>query len=117
MKKGIAAAALVAVLALAGCAQTVEGSVETVVKECKEFTTDTDVRVTVTGVVDGDPIVFEDTGNVTVELLDGDYLVGCMFESPSEEDIDKMFGSVTIEGDLMEMVSPTSMVIKNCSIR
>ena len=59
MKKGVAAAALVAALALAGCSndsETISGSVESVVGELKEAAVDEVFQVEVTGyIVGGNP--------------------------------------------------------------
>ena len=60
MRKGIAAAALVAVLAIAGCAQTqteenvISGSVDTVVSTLEEASVDDEFTVEVTGYIIGD---------------------------------------------------------------
>ncbi|OUO45576.1 hypothetical protein B5F79_09260 [Olsenella sp. An285] len=117
MKKGIAAAALVAVLALAGCAKTVEGSVETVVKECKEFPTDASVNLVITGRVDGDPYQSDDTDMTIVWLVDGDSTASCMFRDIDEDTLDDLHGRVTIEGKLDDVISDSLIYVDDCKLR
>lgn len=117
MKKGFAAAALVAVLALAGCAQTVEGSVETVVKECKEFPTDASVNLVITGRVDGDPYQSDDTDMTIVWLVDGDSKASCIFRDIDEDTLDDLHGRVTIEGKLDDVISDSFIYVDDCKLR
>ena len=119
MKKGIAAAALVAVLVLAGCAQTVEGSIDTVVAECQEFPTDATVHVVVTGRVDGEPNLNDDRESITARLSDGldSGTVMCTFENSSQELIDDLSGRVTIEGTLFSVYSDDFISLTDCKLR
>ena len=113
------AAAVVAATLLCGCAQSVSGSVETVVDECQEFTTDASVKVTVTGRVEGDPSLSDDGTIASVMLADwsSDSFVYCTFDDPSDELLDDLSGRVTVEGNLSSVLSDSSVSINHCSLR
>lgn len=119
MRKALANAVVVASLLLCGCAQSVSGSIETVVDECQEFTTDANVKVTVTGRVDGDPYISDDGSRMSVTLADwGEgYVVHCTFDGTSEELVDDLYGRVTIEGTLSNVLSDSSISIRHCTLR
>lgn len=117
MKRGIVTAVMVATLALVGCAQTVEGSVGTVVEECQEFPTDANVNVVVTGHVDGDPYQSDDTDITIVSLRDDGCTVSCIFRDVDEETLDDLSGRVTIEGTLDDVLSDDYIHLNNCKLR
>lgn len=117
MRKGFELMALAAVLVLAGCAQTVEGSVSTVVEECQEFPTDANVNVVVTGRVDGDPYQSDDTNMTIVSLYDDGYTVNCFFRDIDEDTLDDLWGRVTIEGTLDDVLSDDYIYLDNCKLR
>ena len=117
MKKGMTVAALVAVLALAGCAQTVEGSVDTVVAECQELPTDANANLVITGQVDGDPYQSDDTDMTIVRLVGGDSTAHCIFRDIDEDTLDDLRGRVTIEGKLDDVLSDGLIYVDDCKLR
>lgn len=117
MRRGIVAAAMVATLALVGCAESVEGSVDTVVAECQEFPTDADVNVVVTGHVDGDPYQSDDTNMTIVRLVGEDSTASCVFRDIDEDTLDELYGRVTIEGKLDDVLSDDYIHVDNCKLR
>lgn len=118
-------------LALAGCgAETIEGSVETVVDEAQELTTDAEVRVKVTGdtadygdeygsYLAGRPQP-GDTATVVLQSDDdGTYLVFCQFNEITEEEIGQIdsSGRLTVSGTVNgEGISSDSVFMLDCEI-
>lgn len=118
----LAIAAGVMAASLAGCAEKVEGSVETVVEACQDFPTDANVEVTVTGTVVNDDAEDCDPGHhCSVWLSDEyyDYSAWCEIDNVTEEEIReaRRNSRVTVVGKLVpEMVSYRSVHLENCRI-
>lgn len=112
--------AIAASLALVGCgARAIDGSVETVVDEAQEVSSDETVNVTVSGYVDLTPSVDSD-GSMTVMLRDDEFdnVVYCMFEDATETDAILVgTGRVTIKGVLSTgTISNSSVILHDCEV-
>lgn len=123
--------AIAASLVLAGCgAKSIEGSVETVVDEAQELSTDAEVEAKVTGdtadygdeygsYLAGRPQPGDSATVVLQSDDEGTYLVFCAFDSITEEEIDKIdsSGRLTVSGTIDgEGVSSESVFLLDCEI-
>lgn len=118
MRIAIATIAIALAIALAGCgAQTIEGSLGTVVDWAQELPTDARANVTVTGRMES----WSSEGDfIMVWLFDGGDSAWCYFDGPDaalEERLGSGHGRVTISGELdSERTSDGSITVRNCTL-
>ena len=125
MKK---AAIIVLTLAMAscmfGCTKTITGSINTVVEECQELSTDAKVKIEVSGSISPFLNVSKDDMDGCMVMLSSDdngsaKFVNAFFDELSEDDVHELnSGRVTIRGDLQaDSTRDDSITIDNCSLK